>query len=114
MRMFSIYDLSGGKDRADFLGETCLAAGSGGADLRAFGEAHVRFYERGGTSVPCAPEGVEEMIVVMQGSGRLVINGVEHPVRSGDVVVIECGDTCRAAADEVDPFALLTISARVP
>lgn len=112
MRIVSIYDLPGGRDRADLIPETI---GSGAEDTpHAFAAAAVQFFERGGTTEPRAPESREELLIVMQGAGRIVIDGVEHPVRFGDAVLIEAGDRWQAIADEIDPFVLLMVSARRP
>jgi len=114
MKIFSIYDLPGGKDSAELLGNEVLgpAFPSEGV-LRAFCRANVRFYERGGASEPCSPDEREEMLVVMQGRGRVLINRVEHPVAAGDVVVLGPGDTYQVLADEVDPPVVLTVAARI-
>ena len=114
MKIFSIYDLPSGKDRADLVVEVVPAGNRSPSELRAYCHADVRFYERGGTSEPRSPQRSEEMLVVMQGRGRIVVNRVEHPVRSGDVVIIGEADTYHAVADEADPFVVLTVAARIP
>jgi len=114
MRLFGIYDLAGGKDRADLIGDGRFGAGPPVGALRAFAGAGVRFFDRGARSDARSSERTEEAVVVMQGRGRIVVDGIEHPVRFGDVVVIEPGESVAAVADEIDPFVLLTFSARVP
>ena len=100
MRHFSIYDLPQGRDRADF-----SAPAPGG-----FGDITVRFYERGDTSDTKSVAGGQEMLIVKQGRGGVVVNGVTNKVQAGDVMVLDAGDVFKVVADEIDPPVILSVT----
>jgi quercetin dioxygenase-like cupin family protein len=45
-----------------------------------------------------------EVFIFVQGRGVLPIDGVEHPVRTGDVFIIEPGEDHHTAGSEEDPL----------
>ena len=47
---------------------------------------------------------VDEVFVFLQGKGVLPINGVEHPVQAGDVVIVEAGEDHHTRSSEHDPL----------
>ena len=108
MKFFSVYDLPPGADSAEF-----LATGSPLADgVESFAQADVRFYGRGDRSALSRHDGRELLLVVMQGRGRLVVDGVEHPITAGDVALLQKDDEFAVHADDVDPPVVLTVGVR--
>jgi len=47
---------------------------------------------------------VDEVFVFLQGEGVLPIDGVEHPVQTGDVVIVEAGEDHHTRSSEGDPL----------
>jgi quercetin dioxygenase-like cupin family protein len=103
MKLFSISDLPQGRDATTFL---TSEDGSG------VSEAGVRYFSRGSASEIESLTNRQVMLVVMQGKGTLQVNSVAHPIRQGDFVIVEPGDSWRMIADLVDPPVIL--SARIP
>lgn len=46
----------------------------------------------------------DEVFIFVQGSGVLPIDGVDHPVRVGDVVVVEAGEDHHTRSSAEDPL----------
>jgi hypothetical protein len=107
MKMFSLRDLRPNTDRRNFLADVSpLAEG-----VEHFSVADVRFLDRGETWCSEPTTGAERAVVVMQGSGRITIAGVEHPVRAFDVIVIQSGEEWSIRGDDVDPAVILVLGA---
>jgi mannose-6-phosphate isomerase-like protein (cupin superfamily) len=47
---------------------------------------------------------VDEVFIFLQGSGVLPIDGVDHPVRAGDVVIVEAGEDHHTRSSVEDPL----------
>lgn len=47
---------------------------------------------------------VDEVFVFVQGTGVLPIDGVDYPVETGDVVVVEAGEDHHTRSSEHDPL----------
>lgn len=107
MKIFSIRDLRPSNDSRSF-----LAIGSPLAEgVEHFSQADARFLGRGETWSAEPASGTECAVVVMQGSGRITIDGVEHPVRAFDVIVIQSGEEWSIRGDDVDPAVILVLGA---
>jgi mannose-6-phosphate isomerase-like protein (cupin superfamily) len=44
-----------------------------------------------------------ETFVILQGKGEMDINGVRHPVKTGDIVVVEPGEEHHLISDKNEP-----------
>ncbi len=107
MKMFSLRDLRPNTDRRSFLADgSPLAEG-----VEHFRSADARFLDRGETWSDQPTTGAERAVVVMQGCGRITIDGVEHPVRAFDVIVILSGEEWSIRGDDVDPAVILVLGA---
>ncbi len=47
---------------------------------------------------------VDEVFVFIQGSGVLPIDGVDHPIECGDVVIVEAGEDHHTRSSVEDPL----------
>jgi mannose-6-phosphate isomerase-like protein (cupin superfamily) len=47
---------------------------------------------------------VDEVFVFIQGRGVIPIDGVDHPVQTGDVVIVEAGEDHHTRSSEKDPL----------
>ena len=47
---------------------------------------------------------VDEVFVIVQGKGVIPIDGVEYPIRTGDVVVVEAGEDHHTRSSEENPL----------
>ena len=47
---------------------------------------------------------VAEVFIFIQGSGVLPIDGVDHPVKTGDVVIVEAGEDHHTRSSDDDPL----------
>lgn len=47
---------------------------------------------------------VDEVFIFLQGRGVLPVDGVEHPVSAGDVVIVEAGEDHHTRSSEDDPL----------
>ena len=52
-----------------------------------------------------------EVFVTLQGRGRMEVDGISHPVTTGDVIVIEPGEDHHLIADADDPCVNLWLHA---
>ena len=52
-----------------------------------------------------------EVFVILQGKGRMEVDGVVHQVGAGDVIVCEAGEDHHLTADEADPCVNLFLHA---
>jgi quercetin dioxygenase-like cupin family protein len=103
MRLFSISDLPEGRDATTFLTEE---------DGNGISEAGVRYFSRGSASETESLTDRQVILIIMQGTGTAQVNNVAHPIRQGDFIILEPGDTWRIIADLVNPPVVL--SAGVP
>jgi mannose-6-phosphate isomerase-like protein (cupin superfamily) len=46
----------------------------------------------------------DEVFIFVQGSGVLPIDGVDHPVRAGDIVIVEAGEDHHTRSSVEDPL----------
>ena len=56
-------------------------------------------------------EDSEEVFVCLQGRAKLIVDGVEHEMRVGDIAVIEPGEEHHLLADKEDPMVNLWLHA---
>ena len=47
---------------------------------------------------------VDEVFIFVQGSGVLPSDGVDHPIQTGDVVVVEAGEDHHTRSSDDDPL----------
>jgi mannose-6-phosphate isomerase-like protein (cupin superfamily) len=47
---------------------------------------------------------VNEVFIFVQGKGVIPINGVDHPVQAGDIVIVEAGEDHHTRSSENDPL----------
>ena len=47
---------------------------------------------------------VDEVFVFVQGTGVLPIDGVDYPIQTGDVVIVEAGEDHHTRSSEDDPL----------
>jgi mannose-6-phosphate isomerase-like protein (cupin superfamily) len=47
---------------------------------------------------------VDEVFIFCQGRGVIPIDGVDHPVQTGDVVIVEAGEDHHTRSSEEDPL----------
>lgn len=48
----------------------------------------------------------DEVFIVLQGSGTMPVNGVSHPIVTGDVVIIEAGEDHHTTGSVDDPMVV--------
>ncbi len=48
-----------------------------------------------------------EVFVILQGRGRMEVNGMPSPVEVGDILIVEPGENHHLASDEEDPCIIL-------
>lgn len=48
-----------------------------------------------------------EAFIILQGNGVMEVNGAEHPVAAGDVVIIEPGEDHHLRSSDTDPIVTL-------
>lgn len=53
---------------------------------------------------PVHKHDVAEVFIFVQGSGVLPIDGVEHPIRTGDVFIVEAGEDHHTRSSVEDPL----------
>lgn len=85
---------SAGRLLPDVLGDAKVAAGG------------VYIFKPGETAHPEARHvhDVDEVFLFIQGRGVLPIDGVDHPVETGDVVVVEAGEDHHTRSSEDAPL----------
>jgi len=73
----------------------------------------LHFYDPGEYSHPegCHIHQDEEVFVCLQGRAKLIVEGVEHEMRRGDIALIEPGEEHHLLADEEDPIVNLWLHA---
>ena len=51
---------------------------------------------------PCHTHDVEEVFLVIQGQGVIPIDGADHPIQTGDVIIVQAGEDhhTRSSVDE--------------
>lgn len=49
-------------------------------------------------------EDADEVFIFIQGQGVVPVDGVEYPVRTGDVVIVEAGEDHHTRSSEDDPL----------
>ena len=78
----------------DVLGEATVAGGG------------VYVFAPGETAHPEARHvhDVDEVFIFIQGRGVLPIDGVDHPIKTGDVVVVEAGEDHHTRSSTDDPL----------
>lgn len=47
---------------------------------------------------------VEEVFIFVQGSGILPIDGTDHPIKTGDVIIVEAGEDHHTTSSTDDPL----------
>ena len=47
---------------------------------------------------------VDEVFLIIQGRGVLPIDGVDYPIKTGDVVIVEAGEDHHTRSSEDDPL----------
>jgi mannose-6-phosphate isomerase-like protein (cupin superfamily) len=47
---------------------------------------------------------VEEVFIFIQGTGVIPIDGVDYPVKTGDVVIVEAGEDHHTRSSTEDPL----------
>ena len=47
---------------------------------------------------------VDEVFIIVQGKGVIPIDGIEYPIKTGDVVVVEVGEDHHTHSSEEDPL----------
>ena len=53
---------------------------------------------------PCHVHDVDEVFIFLQGSGVIPVDGVDHAVRAGDVVVVAAGEDHHTRSSVDDPL----------
>jgi mannose-6-phosphate isomerase-like protein (cupin superfamily) len=48
----------------------------------------------------------DEVFIVLQGSGTMPVDGVSHPIKTGDVIVIEPGEDHHTTGSVDDPMVV--------
>ena len=71
----------------------------------------VRLFVRGGNVVPQHHSNVDVVVTVVQGQGRFTVEGDEHPIAPGGVVVMRPGARHAIAADT--DLELVVVHARL-
>jgi len=105
MKKYSLFNLK------DTGGQHFLAGIMKGARLHHGG---LHFYSPGEYSHPegrHVHEDSEEVFVCLQGRAKLIVDGVEHEIRMGDIALIEPGEEHHLLADEEDPIVNLWLHA---
>lgn len=69
-------------------------------------------YAPGGTSPLHFHREIDHFFFVLDGRGRIVINGQDHPLRAGTVVWIAAGDVHKVHADADSPLTFLEYFSR--
>jgi mannose-6-phosphate isomerase-like protein (cupin superfamily) len=47
---------------------------------------------------------VDELFIFVQGKGVIPINGIIHPIETGDIVLVEAGEDHHTTSSETDPL----------
>jgi quercetin dioxygenase-like cupin family protein len=83
---------------------TCLMADRFGARKIAWGGLYL--FKPGETAHPEARHvhDSDEVFIFIQGRGVLPIDGVDHPVETGDVVIVEAGEDHHTRSSVEDPL----------
>ncbi|HPU83893.1 MAG TPA: hypothetical protein PLE60_00965 [Candidatus Latescibacteria bacterium] len=102
MRHVSLYDLPGGNDQAELLGNLPSSYGSYRAKVKFFARGEVTELER-------ASKGT--LLLVVQGSCAVRVDGIEYPAARFDLLALESGEAFEIYADEIDPAVVLRIDA---
>jgi len=50
---------------------------------------------------------IEEIFIVLQGQGRLPVEGEVHDAKTGDVIIIEPGENHHMGSSEEDPLVIV-------
>ena len=68
----------------------------------------VYVFESGETAHPEARHvhDTDEVFIVIQGTGVLPVDGTDHPIRAGDVVIVEAGEDHHTRSSAEDPLAV--------
>ena len=88
------FTIAGGTILPDILGEARISSGG------------VYVFKPGETAHPEAVHvhDVEEVFIFLQGCGVLPIDGKDHPVKAGDVVIVEAGEDHHTRSSVEDPL----------
>jgi quercetin dioxygenase-like cupin family protein len=96
MKKLRITDVNPSDSRIlpDLLGESTITGGG------------LYIFKPGETAHPEAihVHEVNEVFIFVQGKGVLPINGVDHPVQAGDVVIVEAGEDHHTRSSLEDPL----------
>lgn len=78
----------------DLLGEKAISHGG------------VYVFKPGETAHPEARHvhDVDEVFIILQGKGIIPIDGVDHPLQTGDVVIVEAGEDHHTRSSADDPL----------
>jgi quercetin dioxygenase-like cupin family protein len=96
MRRLTLADLnpSASTLMPDLLGDRRIAGGG------------LYLFKPGETAHPeaCHVHDVAEVFIFVQGKGVLPIDGVDHPIQPGDVIVVEAGEDHHTRSSVEDPL----------
>ena len=96
MKQLTVLDLKakGGRLLPDVLGDARIKGGG------------IYVFKPGETAHPEARHvhDVDEVFIFLQGSGVIPIDGVDHPVQAGDVVVVAAGEDHHTRSSVDDPL----------
>ena len=96
MKKFSVLDIKADGSRLlpNLLGESKITGGG------------VYLFKPGETAHPEEHHAhdVDEVFIIVQGSGVLPIDGVEHPIKTGDVVIVAAGEDHHTRSSVDDPL----------
>lgn len=96
MKKFTIKDLTpdGKRLMPDLLGESKITGGG------------VYVFKPGETAhpEPVHVHDVDEVFIFLQGTGVIPIDGVDYPVKAGDVVIVEAGGDHHTRSSVEDPL----------
>ena len=96
MKKMTIADLkpAGSRLLPEYLGDSAITGGG------------IYVFKPGETAHPEATHfhDVHEVFIFIQGSGVIPVDGVEHPVKTGDVVVVEPGEDHHTRSSVDDPL----------
>ena len=96
MKMFKLSDVNYNDTRLlpDLLGDKIISHGG------------VYVFKPGETAHPEARHvhDTDEVFIFIQGKGVIPIDGVDYPVETGDVVIVEAGEDHHTRSSEEDPL----------
>lgn len=96
MKKLTIQNLNpdGRRILPDILGDAAISSGG------------IYFFKPGETAHPEVRHVhvVDEVFIFLQGSGVIPIDGTEHPIQAGDVIIVEAGEDHHTRSSEEDPL----------